>query len=134
MGQVGAISNVHLLRSLSVINRVLVYRHHVRGPLDVLKESEETSSKSNESVVSYILFMQEKLAKMSELARGNHAKARQQQKRWYDENARECQFEPGDQVIDCVATSKLLARWHGTYPVFHRISPVNYEVNMYDKK
>ena len=114
----------------------LVYGHQVRGPLDVLKESWENSSKSNESVVSYVLSIQEKLAKMSELARGNLAKAQQRQKRWYDENARERQFEPGDQVLVLLPTetSKLLARWHGPYPVLRRISPVNYEVNTYDKK
>ena len=114
----------------------LVYGHQVKGPLDVLKESWENSSKSNESVVSYVLSIQEKLAKMSELARENLAKAQQRQKRWYDENARERQFEPGDQVLVLLPTetSKLLARWHGPYPVLRRISPVNYEVNMYDKK
>ena len=31
-------------------------------------------------------------------------------------------------------TSKLLAQWHGPYPILRRLSPVNYEVDMYDKK
>ena len=31
-------------------------------------------------------------------------------------------------------TSKLLAQWHGPYPVLRRLSAVNYEVDMYDKK
>ena len=35
----------------------LVYGRQVRGPLDVLKESWETSSKSNESIVSYVLLL-----------------------------------------------------------------------------
>ena len=46
----------------------LLYGRAVRGPLDILKECWEASSKSSESIVSYVLTMQEKLAKMSELA------------------------------------------------------------------
>ncbi len=51
----------------------LVYGWAVRGPLDILKECWEASSKSSESIVSYVLTMQEKLAKMSELPRENLA-------------------------------------------------------------
>ena len=80
--------------------------------------------------------MQEKLLTMSELAKENIAKAQQRQKKWYDENARERQTEPGSQVLVLLPTetSKLLAQWHGPYPVFCQMSPVNYEVDMYDKK
>ena len=55
--------------------------------------------------------MQEKLSKMSELAKENLAKAQQRQKKWYDENARERQVEPGAQVLVLLPTetSKLLA-------------------------
>ena len=49
----------------------------MRGPLDILKECWEASSKSSESIVSYMLTMQEKLAKMSELAQGNLVKSQQ---------------------------------------------------------
>ena len=114
----------------------LVYGRQVRGPLDILKETWETSKKSSESIVSYVLSMQEKLSDMSELARENLTKAQKRQKRWYDENARERRFEPGDQVLVLLPTetSKLLAQWHGPYPVLRRLSAVNYEVDMFDKK
>ena len=64
------------------------------------------------------------------------AKAQKRQKRWYDENARERRFEPGEQVLVLLPTdmSKLLAQWHGPYPVLGQLSAVNYEVDMYDKK
>ena len=114
----------------------LVYGWQVRGPLDVPKESWETSSKSNESIISYVLSMQEKLSTMYELAKENLAKAQQRQKRWHDENAKERQIEPESQVLVLLPTetSKLLAQWYGPYPVLHQLSPVNYEVDMYDKK
>ena len=133
-----ALITVCILRSPTIFNWPfdLVYGQQVRGPLDVLKESWETSSKSNESTVSYVLSMQEKLSTMSELAKENLAKAQQRQKKWYDENARECQIEPGSQVLVLLPTetSKLLGQWHGPYPVLRQLSPVNYEVEMYDKK
>ena len=46
-----------------------------------------------------------------ELAKENLAKAQQRQKKWYDENARERQIEPGSQVLILLPTetSKLLA-------------------------
>ena len=39
----------------------LVYCRNVRGPLDILRESLEASARSPESVVSYVLMIQERL-------------------------------------------------------------------------
>ena len=86
--------------------------------------------------MSYVLSIQEKLVKMSTLAQENLAKAQVQQKRWYDRNAREREFQPGEHVLVLLPTSthKLLAKWQGPYPVKHRISPVTYEVDMFDRQ
>ncbi len=54
---------------------------YVRGPLDVLKESSETSERSCESVVLHILSVQEKLERMSEIVKENLSKAQSQQKK-----------------------------------------------------
>ena len=113
----------------------LVYgRGAVRGPLDVLKETWESDSHSSESVVSYVLSVQERLAKMSALARENLQKAQKVQKRWYDKHARECEFSVGENVLVLLPTSthKLLAKWMGPYPVVRKVSPVSYEVDMFD--
>ena len=53
----------------------LLYGRAVRGPLDVLRESWEASSRSNESVVSLVLSVREKMANMTELVQRNLAKA-----------------------------------------------------------
>ena len=66
----------------------LLYRWNVHGPLDVLKVSWEASNKSSESVISYVLYTQEKLKDMSELVQENLSKAQGKQKYWYDRNAR----------------------------------------------
>ena len=71
----------------------LVYGRQVQGPLDIIKESWEADKRSNESVVSHVLTVQERLSKMSELARENLKKAQTVQKRWYDRNARERTFQ-----------------------------------------
>ena len=114
----------------------LVYGRQVRGPLDILKETWKTSKRSTESVVSYVLDVQEKLARMSELVVDNLKEAQKQQKRWYDSNARMREFKDGDQVLVLLpsSTSKLLASWQGPYVVKKRLSDVTYEVDMSDKK
>ena len=75
----------------------LLYGRNVRGPLAILKESWEVS-KSDESIVSYVLSTQEKLCKMTELVQENLSKAQGKQKAWYDKNARVKEFDPGDPV------------------------------------
>eukprot|EP00731_Ephydatia_muelleri_P007395 Em0003g1643a len=110
----------------------LVYGRQVRGPLDILKETWKTSKRSTESVVSYVLDVQEKLARMSELVVDNLKEAQKQQKRWYDSNARMREFKDGDQVLVLLpsSTSKLLASWQGPYVVKKRLSDVTYEVDI----
>ena len=114
----------------------LLYGRQVRGPLDVLKESWEADKRSSESVVSYVLSVQEKLAKMSALVGENLEKVQQNQKKWYDRHARDREFQPGELVLVLLpsSTSKLQAQWQGPYPVVRRTGAVNYEVNMFDTR
>ena len=49
----------------------LLYGREVRGPLDVLREEWEVNKKSNESVLSHILLVRERLEEMSELVSEN---------------------------------------------------------------
>ena len=49
----------------------LLYGRRVRGPLDVLREIWESSSKSSESIVSYVINMREKMDRMIELVQEN---------------------------------------------------------------
>ena len=114
----------------------LVYRRPVRGPLDVLRETWEANTSGGESVLSYILAMRERLEKMTELVQENLSRAQKQQKVWYDRNARNREFQPGDQVLVLLPTStnKLIAQWQGLYVVVRRLGKVNYEVEMKDKR
>ena len=110
----------------------LLYGRIVRGPLDILKESWEASTRSTEGVVSYVLMVQERLEKLRE----NLQDAHNTQKEWYDRNARDREFRPGDQVLILLPTSakKLLAEWCGPYLVIRKVSDVNYEVKLTDSR
>ena len=114
----------------------LLYGREVRGPLDVLRETWEASTKSDESVVSYVISMREKLEKMSELAQQNIHTSQQKQKHWYDHNARMREFECGDTVLVLLPTStnKLLARWQGPYTITQRLGQVTYQIDMADRR
>lgn len=74
------------------------------------------------------------MEKMIEAVQTNLEKAQQKQKQWYDKNARQSEFVAGDQVLVLLptATSKLLAKWQGTYQVVKRVGKVNYQVDMHD--
>ena len=88
----------------------LLYGRDVRGPLDILRESWESSEKSDENIISYVLSTRDRLSKMAELVQENLSKAQARQKSWYDKNARDREFQPGDPVLVLLptATSKLL--------------------------
>ena len=49
----------------------LLYGREVRGPLDVLKETWERSPKSDDSVVSHVLVMRERMEEMATLVQNN---------------------------------------------------------------
>eukprot|EP00731_Ephydatia_muelleri_P022289 Em0014g880a len=110
----------------------LLYGRRVRGPLDVLKETWEAKEKTDESVLSHLMLMRERLEIMSQLSQTNTRKAQQGQKTWYDKHARLRRFEPGEKVLVLLPTdtSKFLAQWKGPYPVVKRVSDVLYEIDM----
>ena len=114
----------------------LVYGREVRGPMDVLKESWESSERSDESVLSYILLMRERLAHMTELVQKNLSKAQTRQKNSYDRGTHERQFATGDQVLVLLPTtnSKLTARWQGPYEVVKPVGKVNYLVDLHVRR
>ena len=114
----------------------LLYGRSPRGPLDVLKETWEGKDKSPEIVVSHILAIQDRMETMKDLVSENLGKAQQQQKAWYDRNARHRELEVGCQVLVLLpsSTNKLLAQWQGPYKVLEKIGSVNYTIDMHDRR
>ena len=66
----------------------------------------------------------------------NLGKAQAKQKHYYDKGARSRTFEMGEQVLVLLPTrsQKLLAQWQGPYVIHREVGPVNYEVDMTDKR
>ena len=115
----------------------LLYGRDVRGPLDILKEVWETTSKTtDENVISYVLSTRERLREMSELVQENLSSSQRRQKSWFDKGARLREFKPGDSVLVLLQTSsnRLLAQWQGPYQVVQRMGKVNYLIDMQDRR
>lgn len=69
-------------------------------------------------------------------AKENLQEAQAAQKRWYNQQARLCQFQPGQKVLLLLppSTNKLLAKWQGPYTVVRKMGPVTYEICHPDKR
>ena len=112
----------------------LLYGREVRGPLDVLWESWEQPTSTDENIVAYVLKMRDRLAEMSESVHENLSRAQQTQKQWYDRTAHTRRFNPGDRVLVLLPTSthKLRAQWQGPFTITEKRGEVNYVVDMGD--
>ena len=104
--------------------------------MGILKEEWEAEEKSDESVVSYVLSLRVRLESMAEHVQENLRKVQRYQKAWYDRNARERSFQPGDQVLILLAvpTTKLMAQRQGPYPVLRQVGSVTYEIDVVDRR
>ena len=74
--------------------------------------------------------MQERLATLKELVDTNLRQAQKTQKSWYDQHARDRNFEPGDKVLVLLptSTSKLMKEWQGPFSITRKVGKVTYEI------
>ena len=114
----------------------LLYGHNVWGPLDVFRDNWTAKAPEQQTVVSHLLDIRTRLADYHDLVETNLRMAQQDQKRWYDKTARQRKLNVGDNVLVLLpnSTNKLLAQWEGPYPITKSLDPVNYEVNMFEKR
>ena len=114
----------------------LIYGWKIRGPMAVLKEAWESGKSQDASVIAHVVQIREQLQQMTDLVEHNMEKAQDNQKKWYDRNARSRKFDSKDQVLVLLptATSKLLAQWQGPYEVVKPIGEVDYMINMHDRR
>ncbi|CAI5671461.1 unnamed protein product [Oreochromis niloticus] len=110
----------------------------VKGPLDLLRKGWESpaSASNDKGVVQFVLEMRERLGRYHEEAEVDLRDAQRSQKTWYDQQARQREFQPGQKVLLLLpsANSKLLAKWQGPYTVLRRMGPVTYEIYHPEKK
>ncbi|XP_075768765.1 uncharacterized protein LOC112545836 isoform X1 [Pelodiscus sinensis] len=107
----------------------LLYGRQTRGILDLLKEGWEQAPTTGCGTVQYITQLREKLSRLGEYARLNLEESQRCQTRYYDAQARQRNFQQGDQVMLLLPTtqSKLLAQWQGPFEIVRRVGDVDYE-------
>ena len=93
----------------------------MRGPLDVLSESWQADKQSEESVVSHILSMRDRLKKLRSLAGSNLEVAQHKQKKWYvfSQEIWFCHL----QAANYWCSGKVRTAWK-------RVGQVDYEIEM----
>ena len=107
----------------------LVFGHTVRGPLKLLKEKWLTET-SDLNLLDYVSTFKEKLYNACKLAQENLKTSQMKMKTWYDKDARNRVFKPGDKVLVFlpIPGHPLQARYFGPYEIESKISDVNYVV------
>ena len=107
----------------------LVFGHPVRGPLKLLKEK-WLEEKTEINLLDYVSKFKNRLTKALEIARENLKNAQGKMKVWYDKNARQHKFSPGDKVLVLfpISGQPLRARYYGPYVIECKLSEENYLV------
>ena len=111
-----------------------LYGNTVRGPFDILSECWQGNIKCEESVVSHVLAIRERLEGMMKLAQFNSEVAQKRQSQWYNQKSRQREFAPDEMVLLLLPTThnKLLAKWQGPYRILKKVGKVNYLIDMHD--
>lgn len=115
----------------------LLYARHVRGPLYILKEQWEEPTEKQTSVLSYLMETRERMETVRKMVTDMESLAKKNQKRYYDKNARNRNFEVGQKVLVLLptSTSKLLAQWKGPYEVTQIVEAIqNFPIPTTKKK
>ncbi len=113
----------------------LLYGRQPRGVLDVIKESWEEGPSNSHSEIHYVLDHRAKLHTLGRLSTENLLQAQDRQTQLYYRGTRLWQFTPGDKVLVLLPTSssKLLAKWQGSFVVTWRVGELDYEVKRMDR-
>ncbi|XP_064389549.1 uncharacterized protein LOC135337548 [Halichondria panicea] len=108
----------------------LLYRHRVRGPLDVIREGWTEERSPEFPVIAHVVQMRDRLEEMMEIVQETTSKAQQKQKRYYDKGTKKRELKAGDQVLVLLPKdeNKLKLEWVGPYKVLRAVTPVDYEV------
>ena len=96
-----------------------------------MKEKFLSNDDSSLNLLQYVSDFKDLLLKACESTRTNLKSAQRKIKHWYNVNAKERKFMPGDRVLALlpIPGKPLHARYYGPYTVNKMISDVNYFVN-----
>lgn len=116
----------------------LLYGREPKLPADpaLIPPSEDLS----DSVLEHRSKLVKQIERTRIIAHENIQRAQQKMKAYYDQRAREPQFELGDRVwvfspkTKKGISKKLLHRWHGPYRIIEKLSPVHYKLRTLTNK
>ena len=96
----------------------LVFGHHVRGPLKLLKEqclNGDDSVKVN--LLDYVSKFRTRLHEAGEIAKNNVENSQKKMKMYYDRNFKAREYKPGDKVLvlSPLRGNPSQAKYHGPY-------------------
>ena len=113
----------------------LVFGHHVRGPLKLLKEqwlNDNDSVKVN--LLDYVCKFRTRLHEAGEIAKKNIENSQQKMKMYYDRNVKAREHKPGDKVLVLLPLrgNPLQAKYHRHYKVLKTVNDLDYIVETPD--
>ncbi|XP_065939476.1 uncharacterized protein [Magallana gigas] len=121
----------------SVANALIeMFSRTCRRPPGHIKGAVEEPTEEQTSVLSYLMETRERMETVRKMVTDMESLAKKNQKRYYDKNARNRNFEVGQKVLVLLptSTSKLLAQWKGPYEVTQKVSPVDFKVRLSKSK
>lgn len=112
----------------------LIYGHHVRGPLRILKELWTKSIPDPEvkTAYQYVVDLKERLEHTCELAHRNLQSAKFTQAKQYNRRAKARNMDVGQKVLILrpVKHNKLQLQWRGPYKILQKIGEVDYQIEV----
>ncbi|KAK3878761.1 hypothetical protein Pcinc_016573 [Petrolisthes cinctipes] len=122
--------------SLGFSPNELVFAHHVRGPLSIVKEAWSSDVDTSKNLLHYVLEFKTRLSDTREEAKKNLEEAQGKMKQWYDRKARWREFQVGDEVLVLLPLQgqPLAAKFQGPYVVEKRLGETDYLVKTPDRQ
>ncbi|KAK3878764.1 hypothetical protein Pcinc_016575 [Petrolisthes cinctipes] len=122
--------------SLGFSPNELVFAHHVRGPLSIVKEALSSDVDTSKNLLHYVLEFKTRLSDTREEAKKNLEEAQGKMKQWYDRKARWREFQVGDEVLVLLPLQgqPLAANFQGPYVVEKRLGETDYLVKTPDRR
>ena len=103
----------------------LVFGHHVRGPLKLLKEKwlDDDDEAVKVNLLDYVSKFRTRLHEAGEIAKKNFENSQQKMKMYYNRNVKAREYKPGDKVLVLLPLrgDSLQAKYHGLYKVLKKV-------------
>ena len=114
----------------------VIYGRNLRGPLEILKDSWENTEKEKFDVCKWVEELRERLEVIKNCVREKEENSKKRMKDEYDKKAKVWELKEGSLVLLRVPglNYKLDDSWDVPFEVFKKLSDVNYEVTVPNKR